>query len=239
MEELEYTDCPACSSGESEIIFISKDFLFSQKEFAIVKCKSCGLLFTNPRIREDRISYYYFADYSPYKEFNQSAIFRKTKNRLSRLFGNIHWEILKLLQSIKAKAVLEIGAGNGNLLYFLKEHGFVVVGIEKDNDCVERIREKGIHCYRDLSDIVAETGGRKFDVVILHHVFEHLYNPLKMLESTHALLNKNGIVYLSIPNSASTEAKYFGKYWCGFDVPRHIIHYDMNSIQRVLSATGF
>lgn len=240
MKQLEHICCPLCNSKDYISLFTGKDFLFSQEEFTIVRCKSCGLLFTNPRVKEDQISYYYFSDYLPYKKAKQSTIFQKTKNRLGCVFGNPHWQILQTLQSIKAKAVLEIGPGSGNLLYFLKEHGLEVVGIEIDGNCVKKIREKGIPCYLgDLNDCKDKIGSKKFDAIILYHVFEHLYNPFGTLKNIHKLLNENGIVYLSIPNSGSIEAKLFGKYWKGLDLPRHIIHYDVNSIKRILLETNF
>lgn len=240
MEELEYIGCPLCDSKDYEKLFAGKDYLFSQKEFTVVRCESCGLLFTNPRVKEDQISHYYFPDYSPYKEVKQSTIFQKAKNRLGRLFGNIHWEILQILQSIKAKTVLEIGPGNGSLLYFLKDRGFEVVGVETDSNCAERIGEKGIPCFLgDLNDVVKRIEPKKFDAVILCQVFEHLYHPKETLRNIFNLINEKGIIYLTLPNSGSLEAKIFGKYWRGFDLPRHIVHYDSRTIRLILTETGF
>ena len=124
MNELEHINCPLCDSTNHQKLLTGKDYLFSQEKFTIVRCDSCGLLFTNPRVKEDQISFYYYPDYSPYKEVKQSRFFQKVKNRLGRLLGNTHWEILQILQSIRAKTVLEIGPGNGSLLYFLK-HTFM------------------------------------------------------------------------------------------------------------------
>lgn len=240
MSELEYIDCPLCDSKNHENLFIGKDYLFSQKEFTVVKCKSCDLLFTNPRVKEDQISYYYYSAYSPFKEIKQAGLFQKAKNKLGRLFGNIHWEILQILQSIQATTVLEIGPGNGSLLYFLKDHGFEVVGVEMDSNCVNRMRKKGVVCYLgDLKDVIDRIGSKKFDAIIMCHVFEHLYHPKETLISIYNLLNEQGIIYINIPNRCSMEAKMFGKYWRGFDLPRHIVHYDSRTIRLILTETGF
>jgi 2-polyprenyl-3-methyl-5-hydroxy-6-metoxy-1,4-benzoquinol methylase len=239
--DTEYVDCPLCDSNHLEPRFISKDYLFSQREFSIVRCRSCGLYFTNPRIKASQISNYYFSSYPAYKESMRSAgSFSKIKTSLGSLLGNPHHHILNLLKSVRAKTVLEIGPGAGNLLSFLKEHGFEVVGVEIDAKCVERIREKGIACYLgDLNEVMGAIDPKKFDAVILHHVFEHLYRPLETLKTIHNLLKENGIVYLSIPNSGSIEAKLFGKYWRGLDLPRHVIHYNPNTIRSILAETGF
>lgn len=240
MEDLEHIDCPLCGSDKHDIAIVSKDYLFSQKEFNISKCESCGVLFTNPRVKEDQISYYYYSDYSPFKEVKQLGLFQKAKNRLGCLFGNPHLEVLQILQSIKAGTVLEIGPGNGSLLYFLKDHGFEVIGIEKDSNCVELIRGKGIPCYLgDLNDVIDRIGTKKFDAIIMCQVFEHLYHPKKTLRKIHNLLKEKGIIYLTLPNIGSFEARLFGKYWRGIDLPRHIVHYDINTIRATLTETGF
>ncbi len=240
MRELEYTDCPVCDSKDYEKLFTGKDFLFSQKEFTVVRCESCKVIFTNPRIKEDQISHYYFADYEPYKELRQHVIVQKAKNIFGQVFGNPHWEILKELQSHEVRSVLEIGPGSGKLLFFLKKHGFDVVGVEIDGDCVNRIRERGIHCCQgDLDKVMDEIGSKKFDAVVLYHVFEHIYHPKETLRNIYNLLNDNGIIHLSIPNINSVEARLFGKYWTGIDLPRHIVHYSKNSIKQILIEAHF
>jgi SAM-dependent methyltransferase len=240
MSELEIIDCPLCNSKRYRKEFTGKDYLFSQEEFTVVKCENCEVLFTNPRVREDKISRYYFSDYPAYKEIEESNSFKKIKHKIGGIFGNPHLEILKLLKSIKAKDVLEIGPGNGSLLFFLKEHNFEVIGVEKDRNCVEKIREKGIPCYLgDLNEVVSEIGFKKFDAIVLCHVFEHLYDPKKTLQKIYDLLNENGIIYIIIPNIGSLEAKIFGKYWRGLDLPRHTVHYDISSIRSTLVEKGF
>ena len=239
-DDLEYTSCPICGLNDLEKEFTSKDFLFSRREFSVVRCRSCGLLFTNPRVRENHISKYYFPDYAPYKDVKQSTFIQKAKSILGKFAGDIHLKILEVLKSVNAKDVLEIGPANGSLLFFLREHGFKVTGVEMDRNCAEKIRGKGIPCLQgDLNENIREMGQKRFDAVILCHVLEHLYQPKETLKNIYTLLNEQGIIYLTLPNSGSFEARIFGKYWLGFDLPRHVVHYDMETIGAVLSETGF
>jgi 2-polyprenyl-3-methyl-5-hydroxy-6-metoxy-1,4-benzoquinol methylase len=240
VEVLESVACPFCDSEDYTNIYVSKDYLFSKETFTVVKCTECGLLFTNPRVNEEEIGFYYSVDYLSFNDSKTVGIFQEAKNRLGRLFGNTHWDVLKLLKSSNVKTILEIGPGNGSLLYFLKKHGLEVLGVETDSKCVQKIQELGIPCYcGDLNDVISKIGEKKFDAVILCHAFEHLYHPKKTLENIYKLLNENGLVYLSLPNSSSREAKLFGKYWRGLDLPRHIIHYDDQTIRAVLTEAGF
>ncbi|MBU2631384.1 MAG: class I SAM-dependent methyltransferase [Proteobacteria bacterium] len=240
VEELEHVTCSLCGSKDYINTYISKDYLFSQETFTVVRCKACGLLFTNPRVKETQIGGYYYPGYLTFNNSKQVGVFQKIKNKVGRLFGSIHWEVLQTLESTNVKTVLEIGPGNGSLLYFLKEHGFEVVGIETDSHCAQKIQEQGIACHcGDLNDVISNIGAKKFDAVILCHAFEHVYHPKKTLKNIYDLLNENGVVYLSLPNSGSREAKLFGKHWKGLDLPRHIVHYDTNTIRLILQGAGF
>lgn len=239
-DDLEYTSCPICGLNDCENEFTSKDFLFSRREFSVVRCNACGLHFTNPRVRENQIQKYYFPDYYPYKDVKQSTFIRKGKGILGKYPGDIHSGILEALKSINAKDVLEIGPANGSLLFFLKGHGYKVTGVEIDRNCAEKIRGKGIPCLQgDLNENMSELGQKRFDAVILCHVLEHLYRPKETLKNIYNLLNEQGIIYLTLPNSGSFEARIFGKYWYGFDLPRHVIHYDTETIEAILNEAGF
>ncbi|MFH1062517.1 MAG: class I SAM-dependent methyltransferase [Candidatus Omnitrophota bacterium] len=236
---LEYTKCPFCESGKYKQLFSGKDFLFSKEEFSVVKCQDCGLRYTNPRVKQDQIKSYYYTGYSSY-ESPDLGLNKKNKNVLYRFFGNIHFEVLEFIKSVNARTVLEIGPGNGSLLYFLKDQGFDVCGVELDSSSAQKIMEHGVKCYSgDLNSVISEMSGKKFDIVILCQAFEHLYNPKMTLTNIHKILNDNGALYLSLPNSGSMEARLFGKFWRGFDLPRHIVHYDKKTIKSMLNKSGF
>lgn len=240
MQELECVDCPLCNLNNFKIHVIAKDYLFSKKEFTVVRCESCGLIFTNPRVKENLIAHYYFSDYIQHREITKLTNFQRAKNSLGYLFKNPYKKILKALRSTNAKTVLEVGAGEGSLLNYLKKNGLNVTGVERDRNCVRRIRAMDITCYSgDLNEVVSKIGFKKFDAVVFHHAFEHLYNPKKTLSNIYNLLNEKGIIYLSVPNINSIEARLFGKYWKGLDLPRHTIHYDINSIKKFLSEAKF
>ena len=63
MQELECVDCPLCNLNNFKIYFIAKDYLFSEKEFTVVRCRILWVNFTNPRVKENLIAHYYFSDY--------------------------------------------------------------------------------------------------------------------------------------------------------------------------------
>jgi len=240
MEELETNLCPLCNSDKSTITFNGKDFLYSKKDFTVVSCSSCGVMYTNPRVKKNQIGNYYFKGYSPYKPVKRNPLLRTMIDLSGNIFGNINIEIHKDIKSYNFKTVLEVGPGSGSLLQFLKKNNYQVAGVEIDNDCVERIKAQGIECYcGELSDYKRMLGTRKFELIILCHVLEHLYNPREIIEIIYSLLSDNGILYMILPDVGSIEAKLFGKYWIGWDLPRHVVHYNRNTVRDLLTKSGF
>jgi SAM-dependent methyltransferase len=239
--ELEYIECPVCSGTEHKRICTSKDYLYSQEEFTVVKCNRCKVMFTNPRIKEEKISQYYFEGYLPCEGRKQSGDgFARFGRRLMSLSPSPYSKILRLLNAIGARNVLEIGPGAGELLFFLKDNGFDVTGVEMSRPHVERIRHLGIRCYHGrLNDVKGNLRPGQYDAVIMCHVFEHFYDPMDVLEAVHIILNDRGIIYMVLPNIHSLEARLFGRYWRGLDLPRHIVHYDENSIRTTLAQRGY
>ncbi len=104
----------------------------------------------------------------------------------------------------EGSAVLDIGCSSGNLGVALERaRGCRVVGIDVDEDAVGVARSRGLEAYvADLTRQPAETvvGERRFDVIVLADVLEHLSAPASLLAPAAALLNPGGRVLCSFPN---------------------------------------
>ena len=69
--------CPICNSSELEKYLQCKDFTVSKEIFSLVKCKSCGFVFTNPRPAESEIGkYYQSAEYVSHSDTKKGLINR-------------------------------------------------------------------------------------------------------------------------------------------------------------------
>ena len=117
--------------------------------------------------------------------------------------------------------------------------GFAVSGAEpgsagreyaKKHFCLDIINEWA-------SDIVYE---KKYDVVVLRHVVEHLNHPVPVLENIFKNgLNKGGILFLKLPRLDSWETKFFGRFCDTFDFPRHRVHFTKGGLYDLLTRLGF
>ena len=62
----------------------------------------------------------------------------------------------------------------------------------------------------------------QFDVVMLHHAFEHMEEPATVLEHLRRILSPEGIIILRIPLCDSYAWKHYGVNWHQLDAPRHL-----------------
>ncbi len=239
--DLESSDCPLCGSGGNPRFLKSRDFLYTKEEFSIARCAACGALYTDPRVKKEAIAKYYPSKYSLYgTEATAKSRFCGLRQTIGAVFGNPNLRILRRLRGSGAKKVLEIGPGDGALLELLRENDFEVVGIETNDECVRRLNDRGIKCLKaDLNEAMAFLPVSSFDAVIMHHAFEHLYEPIRALRSISSLLMDHGLLLIALPDAGSWEARLFGQFWRGLDLPRHLVHYDRITIRKVVSDAGF
>jgi len=110
----------------------------------------------------------------------------------------------KTIQSVpNGSYVLEIGCASGYLTRELQKRGNTIVGVEiNKNDAVQAEKYCTKIIIGDIEDENTRNkiGIKKFDVIILVGILEHLKNPELVLRDMSQRLNPNGIVLLSVPN---------------------------------------
>jgi 2-polyprenyl-3-methyl-5-hydroxy-6-metoxy-1,4-benzoquinol methylase len=99
-----------------------------------------------------------------------------------------------------SKTILEIGSGHGEAIYNFDKIGYNVTGIEPDKKNVTSINKK----LKNSKCIVekAETFSfeKKFDIIWLNHVFEHLTQPIQFLRKISNFLNDSGFIFIEVPS---------------------------------------
>jgi 2-polyprenyl-3-methyl-5-hydroxy-6-metoxy-1,4-benzoquinol methylase len=113
-----------------------------------------------------------------------------------------HSVILSYLREGKGQRVLDVGAAQGDLAKLLTERGYEVTAVEGVPALAELAKGK---CHKvivtNLDEPVPDLGG-PFDVVVYGDVLEHLKDPLAALVNINEQLKSDGVVIVSVPNSA-------------------------------------
>jgi len=130
--------------------------------------------------------------------------------------------------------VLDVGAGGGYLLGTLWDHGFRgIEGIDPFLDRDVEFRE-GAHVHR--RDISEQDG--VWDVVMFHHSYEHMIDPLAPLVHARRLLAPGGRVVVRIPVVDCEAWDLYGTCWASIDAPRHLYLHSHRSFAKIAAVAG-
>lgn len=221
------TKCPLCKSG----LFLNnleiKDHAVSKENFILCKCTKCNLLFTNPRPDKESIAPYYdFPEYFSHED--------KAKNLTQLLYQKVRnysvQKKVKFLSTLHKKgSLLDYGCGTGALLSHAKNRGWKVAGIEPNAKARAQanLKLKG-KVKESLDDLEKD---KKFDIITLFHVLEHIHDMKKTVNYLIKSLKSNGYILIAVPNPDSWDAHKYGSYWAGWDVPRHLYHFDISAME--------
>ncbi|MEN8249084.1 MAG: class I SAM-dependent methyltransferase [Bacteroidota bacterium] len=225
--------CPVCNSKEITNILTAKDYLVSGKEFNINSCSKCGLRFTNPRPNDKELGSYY--DSEEYiSHANESTSLVNSLYKIARSFTLGSKRRLVNNYAIN-KQILDVGCGTGHFLEQCKNHNWQVSGIEP-NDLARNQANQLLNgnVYQDISEI----NNGEFEVITLWHVLEHLPDLNDTITQLKKRLQKKGTLIIAVPNYEAYEEKVFNEYWAAYDVPRHLYHFNQNSLKHLFEKHG-
>jgi SAM-dependent methyltransferase len=134
-------------------------------------------------------------DYQDNNNFNYSGIDELIKNEW--FLVNYNRNIVEMLSSLSTHddRVLEFGAGLGTLaLVWSNLKKTQPDCVEIDPDLRNIIREKGLNCFDDLSQI-----NEKYDFVYSSNVLEHILDDLDALHKLNKIINNDGHLAIYVP----------------------------------------
>lgn len=135
--------------------------------------------------------------------------------------------------------LLDIGCGNGSLVAPLRDLGWSVTGVEIDPVPAALAREHlGLMVYESTVE-EACLESESFDVVTMHHVIEHLPDPLGTLRECWRVLKPGGKLVVITPNVGSLAYRVFGEAWSYLDPPRHLTLFDCDTLAGCAEQAGF
>ncbi len=215
--------------SEKSIYISAKDHLVSGENFHLLYDPAFEMLLTNPRPEnEDLEKYYQSENYISHTD-NKSGLVSFLYQTIKGYSLKKKVKLIKKLNHGSGK-LLDIGAGTGDFLVAANKKDWQVFGVEVNENARSLAKKKSIL----LESKIDSYTNQKFDVVTMWHVLEHISDYRDVLQKCHALLNKNGVLVIAVPNYKSYDAQYYKNYWAAYDVPRHLWHFSKNSLPKIL-----
>ena len=209
-----------------------KDHLVSGEQFTLKKQDRYEILKTVP-LPEKLEVYYRSEEYISHTDRRKTALeriyFRAKQWNLKRK--------TKLLESLMPVpgALLDIGAGTGDFVLASGAKGWNAFGIEPNPQARSRAEQKGARIQKEISGASLPP----MDLITLWHVLEHIPDLDHQTEKIREALKSSGYLILALPNHKSYDAKHYGAFWAGYDVPRHVWHFSRTGVEEYFKDKGF
>ena len=212
---------------ENKTFFLKvKDHSVSQESFDLYLDKNLDMLVTNPQPSSNDLSKYYDSpNYISHTDGNKS-LFEKLYQAVKNIALKNKLNLINSLSENKGK-ILDIGAGVGDFLAFIKNDGWQTVGVEPSQKAKEIAIKKGVDFANETSDLE----NHSFDIITMWHVLEHVPNLEIQVKELKRLLKPNGTLIIAVPNFKSYDANYYKEYWAAYDVPIHFWHFSKTAIK--------
>lgn len=249
--------CRICGNANYNRSFTAREMMFGTREaFGYFECSGCGTI----QIEQvPDLARHYPDDYLSLGEVDDLDLSRTLPRRMAaRLAGSYlnkgHGLLGRLVVSTKPwvayhyptylrdisprltfdSRILDFGCGTGRLLQTLHYFGFRdLVGADAFISADIRY-PTGVNIIKgSLSDLEPP-----FDLIMLHHSFEHLPEPKKALTEIRRLLAHNGAVLIRMP-VVSEAWKTYGADWVQLDPPRHLFLFTESGFTSLAGEQGF
>jgi 2-polyprenyl-3-methyl-5-hydroxy-6-metoxy-1,4-benzoquinol methylase len=190
--------CILCQKNDFKIVS-SRDSK-NKSYLKVVLCKACGMVQQDPIPSEKEVNEYYSNEYrQDYKKTYTPKIkhvYRAGCLALERI------NFLKERNIIDGR-LLDVGAGGGEFTYLSSKSGFISQGIEPNVGYSNYARQEyGINIQTGhLADV-----NNKFNLITMFHALEHIPNPIKTFKLLHEILEKDGRLFIEVPNIETKDA---------------------------------
>lgn len=222
-----YETCPLCGGQHH---FLSEHKIDDDPRWKPVidpvlrwhQCDNCGHVFTEGTYTDEAFAELY----------SDSIDAQKVGYDLEQQ-RHVFGEILEFSGVGPNDIVLDVGFGNGGLMFSAREIGAEPVGIDLRDENVELMQQLGFDARKCVIEQLS-VDTPKFDCVFMLDVVEHMRDPASALK--HARSISDGLV-ISVPNMSNVAAKLMtargvNPYWkelehyhnfCGYRI-RELLH---------------
>jgi SAM-dependent methyltransferase len=220
-------NCPSCGQFESKRLgalpqayhFCALNFDQVVNQGDLMQCSTCGLVFRSPCIPQVDLDALYTMQPSSFWAHDESSV--TGRQDFQAILGCLDQT------GRKVTSILDVGCFTGSLLLLLKQrYNFArearLVGIEPAFKAAETARAAGIEVIA-ASVIDFNTGSRKFDLIVMTDVFEHLLSSTKVLAELARALNPQGHLMIVTGAFDRRPFSFWGHRYCYAAMPEDLV----------------
>lgn len=248
----ESSECRLCRNRAGNRFHVVREMMFGTKDnFTYLECGGCGCLqLLDTQV--DPQKYYPSTYYSFSPKASRPTLKKSFRASLSRLRNLLYFSRLSMVKAgvrkltsgspLRAVAaarpernarILDVGCGDGTMLRVLAQVGFThLFGIDPFANYGKDTR---LPAMRKCS--IEDLPGTTWDLIMFHHSFEHVFDPLGTLRTVAGLLSDSGSCLIRMPVVAWPWHAY-GVDWAEIDAPRHYFVHSEKSLRLIAEEAG-
>lgn len=230
-----YTHCPLCEASQINDVIeadITGHPVYTPQLPKTMKwraCESCGHIFAEGYFTPEMCD-------AVFSTTQPSQVVGYDLEGQRIVSGHI---VERIARYVKTGAWLDIGFGNGSLLFTAQEWGYEPVGLDLRKDNVEAMSKLNIEAHCQPVEQLDETG--RFNVVSMADVLEHIPYPKDALAHIHKLMSENAVLFVSMPNMdnivwRALDAQGANPYWQELE---HYHNFSRGRLYSLLNEQGF
>ena len=216
--------CCVCGNNDKDKFQLK----YQKEKFAVVTCNICSFHFIPPYYRKK-------IEYTQYKNADVTAAVRAGNNWIKIQRHKLRFKFIQ--KFIKSGKLFDLGAGWGHFMLAGKELGYDVYGVEISE-------QPYLYCVNDLKlpvdhiDFFEMDESKKFDVITMWDVLEHIDKADEFLVKCAKLNKPDGYLFLQVPQIDSYFAKRHKDNWkmMGLD---HVNYFGKETITKLLERNGY
>jgi SAM-dependent methyltransferase len=224
--------CPTCTSPRSIDAFEKAGYTYR-------RCADCRCLFVAGDLNASAVyshynESYYESDAAPSEDRQGYPSYRGARDSFDKSFST-RVDIVR--RYVSGGSLLEAGAAYG---FFLKaaEPYFEVNGIEVSPYAADVARrETGVPVVHGSVEQI-DFPDRRFDVVVMWDVIEHLMRPLDALREIRRVLKPGGYLFVSTDDASHWLPRRLGLRWWGLAPPLHLCHFSKEALRAACRIAG-
>lgn len=247
--------CDLCGSpGELAQSSVSDPDGNLQGTWSFKRCTgpACGVYWLDPAPRPEEM-------WKAYATYHTHT--RRIENRFAKAMFSLAHRLIRIAQwplwvsnGLKQEAdylrfmtlahepvgtLLDVGCGGGRFLNRMQKRGWKVEGSDFDEQATRKVTARyGIKTH--VGDLLqCALPANSFDVITMSQTIEHLYTPETTLRECLRILKPGGLLVMTTPNVNSIAAAEFGAHWRGWEAPRHLHLFSVESLRRLTQRAGF
>ncbi len=172
--------------------YIKKKNINPNKNLSLLICKKCKYLSLRSKAKEEVLN----DVYSKFYKYPSALLKQLNPVRddafLKTIFNNIKFK--------KYNSILEIGCYDGYILSKIKNKfkHLEIYGCEP-SEGADIATKHGLNVKKKFFD-KKTFPGKKFDIIVIRHTLEHIYNLDKILKNIKSAMNDNSILLIEVPN---------------------------------------